>query len=173
MSVLAIDASLTSTGVAYRRDAVVTKAIQCKTRVAPIRLAYIRDAVSKALDEVSPELVVLEGYAMGIRSGRLFDIGELGGVLKLCIWERGLPLLVIPPTNLKKFTTGKGNAKKPDMAAALYAQDGVKFRTDDEADAYALLLMGEAYLNSRLLPRDRRHYKHSALSGVSILRGRF
>ena len=52
---------------------------------------------------------------------------------------------------MKLFTTGKGNAKKEDMAEALMASHGVEFDTDDEADAYALLKFGEAYYSSRKL----------------------
>lgn len=54
---------------------------------------------------------------------------------------------------LKKFTTGKGNAKKPEMIAAVirrWPPDGpIRVLTDDEADAIALLAYARAELVGR------------------------
>ncbi len=58
--------------------------------------------------------VALEGYSMGSR-GKVFNIAENTGVLKYKLFEYGIPLSVYPPTTVKKFATGKGNAKKEQM----------------------------------------------------------
>jgi len=46
---------------------------------------------------------------------------------------------------VKKFATGKGTAKKEDMAVAIYKRWNKEFGTNDEADAYVLAKIGEAY----------------------------
>lgn len=53
------------------------------------------------------------------------------------------------PATLKKWTTGKGNAKKPAVVAAVNERFGPPFVTDDnEADAIALL----EYARAELVP---------------------
>jgi len=60
----------------------------------------------------------LEGYAMGA-SGQVFNIAENTGLLKHKMWKNGIQVITPAPTAVKKSFTGKGNAKKPDMYAAL------------------------------------------------------
>jgi Holliday junction resolvasome RuvABC endonuclease subunit len=60
------------------------------------------------------EYFFIEDYAMGAR-GRIFNIGENGGILKHQLWIHNFPFQTYPPTVIKKFATGKGNAKKDAM----------------------------------------------------------
>jgi Holliday junction resolvasome RuvABC endonuclease subunit len=75
-------------------------------------------------------------------SGMVFDIGEAGGVLKLMLYEQEYVLdknlYIIPPTSLKAFLTGKGNAKKPEIQKAILKIYGISFENDNLADAYGL-----------------------------------
>jgi Holliday junction resolvasome RuvABC endonuclease subunit len=150
MNVLGVDPSLTSTGLCVKHpDSGITT---CRIRPGkylkgPSRLAYSRREIEQALHE-EVELVCYEGYSMGSRNGRMFDIGELGGVLKTLFYERGLPTLIVPPSTLKLFVTGKGNAKKVDMVEAVMHNWGHQVKSDDEADAYALYRLGTEYLSS-------------------------
>jgi Holliday junction resolvasome RuvABC endonuclease subunit len=59
--------------------------------------------------------IKLEGYAMGITKGLVFNIGELTGILKLRLWENNYTIESIAPTANKKAATGKGNANKDAM----------------------------------------------------------
>lgn len=104
----------------------------------------MRNQLQALLDNVHPEQVIYEGYAMGAK-GRVFHIGELGGVFAVLLYEQGISVAIIPPTCLKQLITGKGNADKAAMAAALQARYGVSMDQDDEADAYALLMAAEHY----------------------------
>ena len=58
--------------------------------------------------------VYLEGYSYG-STGRVFHIAENTGVLKYNLWDAEIPVEIIPPTTIKKFATGKGNANKQKM----------------------------------------------------------
>jgi hypothetical protein len=58
----------------------------------------------------------------------------------------GIPLLVVSPTQLKQFTTEKGNATKELMAAWAQKRWNVIFPTNDETDAFCLVKLGQAYL---------------------------
>lgn len=174
-NVLGIDPSLTSTGVAYRRrdDKIVAYALGHRDLRGMERIAFLRDSVHTYLTRNNPSLVVFEGYALGFRgkSNTIFDIGELGGVLKLLILESGIDILLTPPNSLKLFATGKGNADKDQVMLALRKSLGVQFSTSDQYDATGLLVMGEKYLslkrkqgNVKLAPHEQK-----ALNGCTLL----
>jgi hypothetical protein len=61
--------------------------------------------------------VAIEDYAFSA-TGRVFHIGEHTGVLKYLLYKNGYAVKSIPPTVIKKFATGKGNADKPRMTDA-------------------------------------------------------
>ena len=85
---IGLDPSLNSTGAAYwsfDADDIVTEAIKVKKLRSTARLMYVKSEVERLLDFVQPEVVVYEDYAFGARGRAIFDIGEMGGVLKtLC-----------------------------------------------------------------------------------------
>jgi len=66
------------------------------------------------LDSNSVDQVYLEGYSFG-STGRVFNIAENTAILKYNLWEELIHYEVIPPTTVKKYATGKGNASKEDM----------------------------------------------------------
>ncbi len=63
------------------------------------------------------DAVFIEDYAFNA-TGRVFHIGENCGILKLRLDEAGVPFECVPPTVIKKFATGKGNADKTKMTGA-------------------------------------------------------
>lgn len=174
--ILGFDASLVSSGYSYQRvhGDYYTSTIKTKKLRGPERLSYIRGRFNYILDTIkiqhgTVDLIVYEGYAMGGK-GRVFDIGELGGVLKLVAWNTGIDVLLVPPTSLKQFTTGKGNANKDQMIAAVASNWGYHTTQDDEADAFALLKVGEAYIKDR---KPRAAIKAKALASCSIIKGKY
>jgi len=58
--------------------------------------------------------VYLEGYSMG-STGRVFNIAENAGLLKHYLFRNNIDYTVVPPTVIKKFATGKGNANKQSL----------------------------------------------------------
>jgi Holliday junction resolvasome RuvABC endonuclease subunit len=134
--ILALDLSLTSTGAAHEGG---TCRITSKKRGTE-RLIEIREAIRSLALSVAPDLVVVEGYSMGSR-GRVFDIGELGGIVKVLLADMGIPVAIVPPSCLKKFATGKGNADKDSMLEAAIRNFGFGGHGNDEADAWLLYCM--------------------------------
>ena len=59
----------------------------------------------------------MEGYSYG-STGKVFHIAENTAVLKYLMWDEELEFEVVPPTVIKKFATGKGNANKEKMYEA-------------------------------------------------------
>lgn len=143
---VAFDLSLTSTGVADRNG---TRRIKPKT-TGPARLAEIRDAVLAechhhvTLDvqircvvegcPTKPDLVVIEGYSYA-SGNKAHDVGEMGGVVRLALYEAGIAYHVVSPATIKMAATGKGNASKDDVLLAAVRRLGYDGNNKDEADA--------------------------------------
>ena len=80
--------------------------------------------------------VALEGYAYSA-TGKVFHIAENTGVLKYKLFQEGIPTTVIPPTEVKKFGSGKGNADKQMMHGAFLKETGIDLKaimTPDKKD---------------------------------------
>lgn len=77
-----------------------------------------------ALKGLGKGRIIIEDYSMGSK-GKVFHIAENCGLLKHKIWSNGLEFETIPPTSLKKFAAGKGNADKNVMHQAFTELTGV------------------------------------------------
>tara|TARA_Y100000310_G_C20457454_1_gene703730 strand:+ start:233 stop:802 length:570 start_codon:yes stop_codon:yes gene_type:complete len=71
--------------------------------------------------------IAIEGYSMGSK-GKTFNIAENTGILKYKIHNLGIPLEVVPPTTIKKFATGKGNADKEKMHKSFVNEVGLDLK---------------------------------------------
>lgn len=58
-----------------------------------------------------------------------FHIGENTGIFKYLLWKQGVKYSTVPPTQVKKFGTGRGNAKKEDVYAAFKAETRVDLQS--------------------------------------------
>jgi Holliday junction resolvasome RuvABC endonuclease subunit len=92
--------------------------------------------------------IAIEGYAFGSQMSNM--LGELGGIVRLFIYEKfGIKPLLVPPTSLKKYVTGKGTGvQKNQMLLYVYKKWDVEFKDDNAADAYSLakLVSGQGSL---------------------------
>jgi Holliday junction resolvasome RuvABC endonuclease subunit len=79
----------------------------------------------------------MEGYAFGSQMANM--LGELGGMVKLTLLDFHLYPMIVPPTNLKKYVTGKGQGiPKSQMILHVYKKWNAEFSDDNAADSYAL-----------------------------------
>lgn len=85
--------------------------------------------------------VYIEGPAYMAKGQYVLQMGALHFLLRLYLYKRDVFFKVIAPGTLKKFVTGKGNAKKDLMLLKVYKRWGVEFEIDDLADAYGLARM--------------------------------
>lgn len=139
---LGLDLSLTATGIAELSD-VGFGAITLDTgkKRGNDRLQYIRERIALRLEGCKG--VGIEGYAMGAKFNRE-AMGELGGIVRMLLWERGVPYVNIAPNALKKFITGKGNASgKGLVMVEVYKRYQITAEDDNQADALVLAHMAE------------------------------
>lgn len=139
-----LDLSLTSTGVAGPHG--VNRIIPgAKTRGCA-RLTFIREHVMKWVDGAA--LVVIEGpaYAMAKGAGH-HEAAGLWWLIALTLTEAGTPYAVASPQAVKKYATGKGNASKDQVLAAVIRRyPDAPITGNDEADAFVLAAMGLRWL---------------------------
>ena len=144
MIIIGIDPSLTSTGLCVmskQGELLETYAVNSRfngvKRLQDIKNKLVEkcchnhNAIDKAIT------VFIEGYSYGSKNGRE-ELGELGGVIRLMLYEQKIPFIDIAPTSLKKYTTGKGMGDKVAMAIGVLKSWGKDFPTTDQTDAYAL-----------------------------------
>lgn len=132
MTVLGIDYSMTCPAACVWHDAPQFWFAQQRTYATlPANLTHVAITTTELLpraEYLAQQLiawmatypitsVAIEDYAFGA-TGRVFHIGEHTGLLKYLLWKHPYPVQGIPPTVIKKFATGKGNADKPKMVAA-------------------------------------------------------
>lgn len=111
------------------------------------RLLDIQSHMREQLHDFKIKDVSMEGYAFGSQMSNM--LGELGGMVKMTLKDDfGVYPLIVPPTSLKKYVTGKGNTQKNQMLMHVYKKWDVEFDDDNAADSYALarLVAGEASL---------------------------
>lgn len=111
------------------------------------RLAEIRDLVDRALllHPPRPDLVVIEGYSLGSPNrSTLLTLGEVGGAVRCRLFELDIAYVEVPPSSVKRFATGAGNADKYRMIQAAIDLGARGSVNDDEADAFHLRRMGRA-----------------------------
>ncbi len=98
-----------------------------KIDVPIARYRYISSWAVDVIESYDVCAVLLEDYAYAA-TGRVFNIGENTGILKYRLMHKEIPFYEIPPTVIKKFATGKGNAKKDMMLSNFITSTGVDIR---------------------------------------------
>lgn len=152
MIVYGVDLALTKTGVARHRH----NTLACDWHLwtitgkgdGPARLGQIRDALIGEIAATAdthcgePIIVVLEGYSPDSRH-QSHQLGEIGGVIRLALYEHGIDYVCPAPKQRAKYATGNGNAAKPMVmleVGARWAQVA-KPANDHEGDALVLASM--------------------------------
>lgn len=107
------------------------------------------------------DLLVLEGYSYdspASKGGRAFDIGELGGMIKLTALERGVTVLIVTPGERIEYTTqgalntrsGTDKLKAESVRLAISELGTDKDIDDNQADALWLAEIGMDVLDLAL-----------------------
>lgn len=143
--VIGLDLSVRSSGIALPDGNTRTIAPRTTSHDPARRLHEIVTRLDCHLKAYRPDLAVIEGYNLGAIPGKLslVRLGELGGAVRVRLFELDIPFAEIPPSVVKQYATGSGAAKKPQMVAAAKAC-GINVSNDDEADAWWLHAMGRA-----------------------------
>lgn len=153
MSFLGVDPGLT--GFAYRRavgEHSYGFGIRTKPKdfpSFPARLDFMTSEFRRFLCEQGSTvtLAAIEGFSMGNKQGssKSIEIGAVGMMARVELWRAGIPFLEVPPSTLKKWISGKGNAEKNLMLREVLKRWGFEAENDDAADAFALMKLAERW----------------------------
>lgn len=198
-AVMGLDLSVSSTGICVidPQEGVHLWRVNGGGCKGIARIARIVDQITQVRDwaaGLSPNLLtVIEGY--GVRGGENAVLIELGGVVRYSMYRAGLPYVVVPPSSLKKFVTGKGNADKVMVCEYLVRRFNRSFLREwagknhpkapklepsnwgtspshwdhDSADAFALSNLGYALTYDQLPGlRQLTNYEKEVLEGIRL-----
>jgi Holliday junction resolvasome RuvABC endonuclease subunit len=152
-AVMGLDLSLTATGIAYPDG--LASVVRSKKKGAE-RLVEIRAWIETSLLNYDTDLVVIEGPAFGRPNG-MHALGQLAGVVYVRLHELKQRHLEVPPSCVKKYATGKGNAKKVDVLQAAWKRLGYEGTDDNEADALWLRAVGMELLGEPVVDVPALH----------------
>lgn len=146
MRVLAIDASLRSTGVAIvdangsKPRALYFGIIENKRSLRPSScLVAIREQLADLIREHEPDCCALEAVIYVQSYKTAIALGAARGAAILAAAERGLPVFEYSPTRIKQATVGRGGADKSQVAFMVRALLGLtETPGSDAADALAI-----------------------------------
>ena len=144
--ILGLDPSLRATGLALPDGELVTiQTPSCATLDDKVeRVRHIVGHVGVAAKIGA--LIVIEGPAFGMNNAATHELAGLWWALVVRLSEQGNQVAVVGPGTLKKFATGNGAAKKPDLRMALYRRAGVDVADDNQVDAAWLREAGRQHL---------------------------
>lgn len=129
------------------------------------RLLFIRDTLLRVVKGYNPDLICIEDYSYGSSVGQAFSIGELGGIIKCSLIELDFKVLLMSPSSLKKFISGKGNSSKDVMMLKTFQKYGEEFTDNNICDAFGLVQVGKAYLEGTDIK-----YEKEVLEKVEVCR---
>ena len=146
---LGLDLSLTGTGAVIIDDdyKIIHQAVWSNNYRSIDRLEFIYAEIDELIAEYhhkdNIDYAVLESPAFGVgNQGRLFDLGDAAGIVKLELAKNGIEFSLVSPQGLKKYISGKqtrGNKSTKDLVILdIYKKYGVEFRENNIADAYVL-----------------------------------
>ena len=109
-----------------------------------MRLSQLHTGMLSLIDELQPDLCVIERAFCGINAASALKLGEARGALIAAILSRGVHFSELSPRQAKKMITGQGHASKQQVAdtlRTLFNRETVGLPLD-ATDALAIALAG-------------------------------
>jgi crossover junction endodeoxyribonuclease RuvC len=137
-----IDPSLTGTGIiVLDQNSCILEQKLISTNVKDIEEKRLLDIISEirfVSGIVRLNSVYIEGPSFASQGRAVLQMGALHYLIRIFLYEHSLNYKIISPGTLKKFVTGKGNAKKDLMLLNVFKKWGAEFDDNNLGDAYSL-----------------------------------
>lgn len=128
-----------------------------------VRAELIRDRVVDVAEVAGgPDLLVVEDLPRGVKHGGV-QLGHVHQAVRGELRRLRWPVALVPPSNVKRYATGRGNAGKADLRVELVKRAGIDVRDDNACDAWWLAAMGLDQLGRPPLVMPAAH--RTALAG--------
>lgn len=156
MKIIGLDLSLVASGVILldgdkiRIKEVVKSKPSSKLPIDELdRLLKIKETIFKLIANEAGhvDLILIEGLAfMARNTTALVQLSGLNYLIREMARENNVPFVIIAPTTLKKFVTGKGNCQKDLMLLETYKRYNEEFLDNNLCDAFGLAKIGQCLL---------------------------
>ena len=146
--VVGIDPSVTATGVVVLGSSgrlIHQTCWKSKLKDWP-RVYQLRGWLDELLEAHAPEMVLFEDYAVSKFGGSVIHAVTLGTLLRDHCNGAGQAWNAVPPTVVKKFATGKGNAPKDQVTMHVHKAWGFEVPDNNVVDAYVLAQMAREFV---------------------------
>jgi crossover junction endodeoxyribonuclease RuvC len=162
MRFVGIDPS-TKTGLVILEDNKVHTAVEItsKEKRDPHRFMDIAKTVMKYITE--HDVICIEGFSYSSKGSAVSVQYGIGWILRSELIKVGLSYYEVPPSSVKKFATGKGNAKKDELVLPIYKRWGFEHNSDNVRDAFVLAQIARA-LNGQV---ELTKFQKEALNKIS------
>jgi len=117
------------------------------------RMIKIKDEILFILEKFRENIVLIyiEDISFGSKGLGSNQLAALNYFIRInLLKEKILPYYMVSPSQLKKFVSGSGSAKKQLMLKEVYKRLGVDFNSDNLCDAYSLARMALDNYNKRV-----------------------
>lgn len=126
-------------------EVVVQEEIRATEKKDPARMIEIAREIKSYLQP--NDIVVIEGFAYGAKGKAVdFQYG-LGWLIRAMLYTERFSYTDATPSQVKKFASNKGNAKKEDLVLPLFKKWGYEHYSDNVRDAYIMAKMGYSMYN--------------------------
>lgn len=172
---IGLDMSLSATGFCRKQGKdMLIETIKTNPRTCVNDLARLRYISDKCMERIPKDtsMICMEDYFVGRFAASGLKLAALGAVIRLALYETGLPFFIITPSQLKKYITGKGNSPKSMVIKEVYKKWKIDCKDDNQADATVLAHVSEAVFcnlhpdSSLVLPYKMLKYQTDTLKKV-------
>ncbi|MFM1655552.1 hypothetical protein ACI7RC_26160 [Brevibacillus sp. B_LB10_24] len=133
----------------------------------PKRMASL---LGEVMAFVKPDdIVCIEGFAFGAQGQGVSVQYGIGWGLRVALFRRGIAYTEVSPASVKKFATGKGNAKKDEMVLPIFKKWGFEHSSDNVRDAFVLAQIARELKFSQEVGEPTTTIKYEAEVIQSIL----
>lgn len=106
----------------------------------PRRMVTLIDEIMRHLQP--DDVICIEGF--GFASQQAIQLGGIGWGVRMALFRRGIAYTEVSPAAVKKFATGRGNAKKDEMVLPIWKRWGFEHSSDNVRDAFVLAQIARA-----------------------------
>jgi len=138
------------------------------------KLSTIVSGTLMSIERIIPKdkisAIFIENYAFGMfgKTASGTKLAEVGGGVKYVFEIIKIPVYMVAPTSIKKFATGRGNAKKDEIRLAVYKKYGLEYETSDECDALMIADFGYCVITN-----DQKNLTKTAIKQITEYRSKY
>lgn len=167
VKILGLDLSLTSTGVAQYDPAGIVPYTTTRLKTPAKVLGHDRlEWLLARIHTVAlgADYIIVEGPAFGAKGSAYHQLAGMWWLVTHALWTMPRRVAVAPPSSIKRFATGKGNAGKDEVLSAVVRRYPDFNGGNDEADALVAAALVAEKFGCPIVAVPKTHL--TALDGV-------